>query len=61
MIWNDDFETLPREAIESLQLKRLQQTLEKVYATVPFYRESFTNAGIKPADIKSLNDLQNLP
>ena len=61
MIWNDDFETLPREALESLQLKRLQQTVEKVYATVPFYRKSFDNAGIKPADVKSLNDLQRLP
>ena len=61
MIWNDEFETLPREAIESLQLKRLQQTLERVYATVPFYRESFKKAGITPADIKSLADLQRLP
>jgi len=61
MIWNDDFETLPREAIESLQLKRLQQTVERVYAAVPFYRDSFTKAGIKPADIKSLKDLQHLP
>ncbi len=61
MIWNDEFETLPREAIESLQLKRLQQTAERVYATVPFYRESFNQAGISPADIKSLGDLQRLP
>jgi len=61
MIWNDDFETLPREALESLQLKRLQQTVEKVYATVPFYREVFDKAGLKPADIKSLADLQRLP
>jgi len=61
MIWNDDFETLPREALESLQLKRLQQTVEKVYATVPFYRDSFDKAGIKPSDIKSLDDLQRLP
>ncbi len=61
MIWNDDFETLPREAIESLQLKRLQQTVEKVYAAVPFYRDSFDKAGIKPADVKSLKDLQRLP
>lgn len=36
MLWNEEFETLPREAIESLQLKRLQHTLERVYATVPF-------------------------
>lgn len=61
MIWNDDFETLPREAIESLQLKRLQQTVDRVYATVPFYRESFDKAGIKPAAIKSLEDLRHLP
>ena len=61
MIWNDDFETLPREAIESLQLKRLQQTVERVYAAVPFYQKSFDDAGIKPADIKSLADLQRLP
>ncbi len=61
MIWNDDFETLPREAIESLQLKRLQQTLERVHATVPYYQQSFKNAGIEPGQIKSLNDLQRLP
>lgn len=61
MIWNDEFETLPREAIESLQLKRLQQTVERVYATVPFYQEAFKKAGIVPADIKRLSDLQRLP
>lgn len=61
MIWNDDFETLPREAIESLQLRRLQQTLERVYATVPFYREAFDQLGVKPKDIKKLEDLQRLP
>ncbi len=61
MIWNDEFETLPREAIESLQLKRLQQTVERVYATVPFYQETFKKAGITPADVKSLVDLQRLP
>ncbi len=61
MIWNDDFETLPREAIESLQLKRLQQTVERVYATVPFYQESFKKAGLTPADVKSLEDLKKLP
>ncbi len=61
MIWNDEFETLPREAIESLQLKRLQQTVGRVYATVPFYKNAFDKLGIKPADIKKLDDLQRLP
>lgn len=61
MIWNDEFETLPREAIESLQFKRLRQTLERVSATVPFYRDSFKKAKVALEDIKSLDDLRRLP
>ncbi len=61
MIWNDEFETLPREAIESLQLKRLHQILQRVQSTVPFYRESFAKAKVNPDMIRSLNDLRRLP
>ncbi|WP_027389774.1 phenylacetate--CoA ligase family protein [Chrysiogenes arsenatis] len=61
MIWNDEFETLPREALEALQLKRLKNTCERVYANVPFYRQAFDNAGVRPSDIRSLADLQRLP
>ena len=61
MIWNDEFETLPREVIESLQVKRLRQTLQRVNATVPFYREQFRKAGVTPEQIKSLDDLRRLP
>ncbi len=61
MLWNDEFETLPREAIESLQLKRLRQTLERVNATVPFYRESFRKSGVAPDQLKSLKDLERFP
>ncbi len=61
MIWNDDFETLPREALESIQLKRLQQTVARVYASVPFYQQSFKQRGVTPDEIQSLADLQKLP
>lgn len=61
MYWNEEFETLPREAIEALQLKRLQHAVERVCATVPFYREAFQKAGVTPDKIKSLSDLQRLP
>lgn len=61
MYYNEEFETLPRPALEALQLKRLKAMLEKVYANVPFYRDSLTNAGIKPTDVRSLNDLRRLP
>jgi phenylacetate-CoA ligase len=61
MFYNEEFETLPRQALEALQLKRLQTVLERVYANVPFYKASFDKAGIKPADVQSLQDLQRLP
>ena len=61
MFFNDEFETLPRPALEALQLKRLQATLERVYANVPFYKSSFAAAGVTPATVKSLDDLQKLP
>ncbi|MBN1140323.1 MAG: phenylacetate--CoA ligase [Deltaproteobacteria bacterium] len=61
MIWNDEFETLPREVLESLQLKRLRNIVERVYNTVPFYRRSFDDKGIKPSQIRSLDDLRRLP
>ena len=61
MIYNIEFETLPREALEAIQLRRLQATVQRVYATVPFYRKKFEEAGISPADIKTLKDLQRLP
>jgi phenylacetate-CoA ligase len=61
MLWNDEFETLPREAVKSLQLKRLQQTVQRVSATVPFYRESFRRARVAPEQIRTLDDLRRLP
>ena len=61
MIWDEEFETLPRPALEALQLKRLVSTLERVYATVPFYKKKFEEGGIRPADVKSLKDLKRLP
>lgn len=61
MIYNMEFETMPRDALEAIQLRRLKTTLDRVNATVPFYRKKFKEAGISPAGVKSLKDLQRLP
>ncbi|OPL12799.1 MAG: phenylacetate--CoA ligase [delta proteobacterium MLS_D] len=61
MIYDEEFETLPREALEALQLKRLQQVLERVYHTVGFYRTAFDEAGVTPDDIRTLDDLRRIP
>jgi len=59
--FNEEFETLPRPALEALQLTRLRNIIERVYAGVPFYRTALDQAGIRPDDVKSLADLQRLP
>jgi len=61
MIYDMEFETLPREALIAIQLRRLRATLERVYATVPFYKNQMNKAGITPNDIQSLSDLAHIP
>ena len=61
MFYNEEFETLPRPALEALQLKRLQTMVARVYARVPFYSSALDKVGIKPDQITSLADLQKLP
>ena len=60
MIWSKE-ETLPREELEKLQLERLQETVARVYAKVPAYAKKMDEAGVTPADIKTLADLAKLP
>jgi len=61
MIFDVKYETLPREDMERLQLKRLQALCERVYANVPFYRKKFDEKGLKPSDIRTLEDVRLLP
>lgn len=60
-IWNKEFETMPREQLEELQLERLQATVKRVYENVAMYRERMDEKGVKPEDIKTLKDLAKLP
>ena len=61
MYWEPDKECLDREELEQLQLERLQSTLNRVYAHVPFYRKKFDSLGISPEEIGALSDLVRLP
>jgi phenylacetate-CoA ligase len=61
MIFDADSETLPREELQALQLRRLQITVERCYETVRFYREAMDELEIKPHHIQTLNDAKYLP
>jgi phenylacetate-CoA ligase len=61
MIYNEEYETMPREALEAIQLRRLQRTIARVYSKVPYYKKRFDEVGLKVDDVKSLDDLRRLP
>ncbi len=48
-------------AIEDLQVRRLRRLVRHAAQTVPFYGRLFADAGVDPAAIQSLGDLQQLP
>ena len=61
MLYDVSNETMPREELEALQLRRLKAMVEKVYYNVPFYQNRFNEMGIRPEQIRSLDDLKYLP
>ena len=61
MIWNEKIECASRDELKTLQLERLKSTVERCYNNVPHYRKKLDAAGVKPEDIKSLDDIRRIP
>ncbi len=61
LYWDQEKECMARESLEELQLRRLKETVFRVYAFVPAYKAKMDEKGIKPDDINSLEDIQQLP
>ena len=59
--WNEPVETMDRERIRAIQLEKLRAAVENVYANVPYYRAKMQEKGLIPGDIKSLDNLRDLP
>jgi phenylacetate-CoA ligase len=54
-------ESISEKELKQLQSERLIKTVKRVYENVPFYKRKFDEAGVKPSDIKSVDDLYKLP
>lgn len=54
------YETLSHDELKKLQLERLQATVKHCMNS-PFYKKRFEEAGLKPEDIQSLDDLRKIP
>lgn len=60
-IYNPDVECMDRASIRAIQDQRLKKTVAHVYNNVPVYRERMDKAGVKPEDIRGIEDLHLLP
>jgi len=59
--WNPLVERMPLDELEVIQEKKLKDLVKYVYQHSEFYKERFDDFGVKPEDIKSLDDLKKLP
>ena len=59
--YQPDIETMPVEQIQKLQSECLVKQVKYVYDNVAFYRDKMDAAGVKPEDIKGIEDLHKLP
>lgn len=59
--YNESIETASRDKLAALQSERLVKTVKRVYDNVPAYRKKMDDIGLKPEDIKSVDDLSKLP
>lgn len=60
MIWAKE-ETLDREQIREIQLKKLKETVNHVYQHSKHYRTVMDEMGLEPGDIQTLEDVRKLP
>src|SRR6267154_2458768 len=54
-------ETASRDELQALQLQRLKWTLRHAYDNVAHYRAAFDAAGVRPDDLRTLDDLAKFP
>ncbi len=59
--WNEKIETMPIDELRKHQLAKLKEQVKHCYDNSAFYRKKFKIAGLKPNNIKTLEDFQKIP
>ena len=59
--YQKEIETMPVEEMKKLQSEKLVKQVKHVYENVPYYRNLMDEKGVKPEDIKGIEDLHKLP
>jgi phenylacetate-CoA ligase len=61
MFWDKSSEIIDRSALETLQLARLRETVNRVLSHVPFYQQQFAQSAVTADSIRELADVRRLP
>lgn len=59
--WNPEIETMDPADLRQMQSEKLVKLVKYVYDRSPFYKQRFDEFGVKPEDIKSIDDIGKLP
>lgn len=59
--WNPVMETLPRERLQALQIKKFRRIMQWAYDHSKFHRKLYQDAGVEPNDIRSMQDIARVP
>ncbi len=59
--YQKQLETMPVEEMKKLQSEKLVKQVKHVYENVEYYRNLMDEKGVKPEDIKGIEDLHKLP
>ncbi len=59
--WDEQTETMPREDLEELQLKRMKGMIKRIYDKIPYFHGKYEELGLTPDDIQQLDDIQKFP
>lgn len=59
--YQKEIETISLDEMQKLQSEKLVQQVKHVYENVPYYRNLMDEKGVKPEDIKGIDDLHKLP
>ena len=59
--YQPEIETMPQEQLKKLQSEKLVKQVQWVWDRVPYYRAKMEAKGVKPSDIKGIEDLHKLP
>ncbi|MBQ4361920.1 MAG: phenylacetate--CoA ligase [Lachnospiraceae bacterium] len=59
--YQKEIETAPREEILKIQNEKIVKQVKRVYENVKYYRDLMDEKGVKPEDIKGVDDIKKLP